>query len=347
MPRTVRNRYQDPLELIWLACAREIGLTVRRSDEVYASFDGHGVLTLTTEAHFDPDDSLAQLIFHELCHGLVAGPKGQARIDWGMENVDDRDLIAEHACHRLQAALADRYGLRDFFAVTTDHRPYWDALPLDPLAPGDDPAIPLARDAFSRATEGPWAGPLARALERTRALAALVRPALEGADDTLWGLSRDLHPSGFPMGDAPHLRCGDCAFSFQQRGVTRCRKTRAMPRSPGRRVREDDVACVRFEPRFSEQTCGQCGACCREGFDRVDVRASDLVRRHHPELTHKDGFGYHLPRPAGRCVALEGDGGSETPYRCRIYPHRPKACADFEIAGDACLTARRRVGLSA
>jgi hypothetical protein len=43
-------------------------------------------------------------------------------------------------------------------------------------------------------------------------------------------------------------------------------------------------------------------------------------------------------------VALERADGS---YRCRIYAERPRACAEFEIAGDACLTARRRVGLSA
>ena len=35
-----------------------------------------------------------------------------------------------------------------------------------------------------------------------------------------------------------------------------------------------------------------------------------------------------------------------TPFRCRIYEDRPRACADFPIAGAACLDARRRVGLS-
>jgi Fe-S-cluster containining protein len=45
-------------------------------------------------------------------------------------------------------------------------------------------------------------------------------------------------------------------------------------------------------------------------------------------------------------VALEGD-GERADFRCRVYEARPSACADFEIAGDACLEARRRVGLSA
>ena len=174
MPREIRRRYQDPLDLVWLTCARELGIEVVRSDEVYASLDGKGTLTLSASEHFDPDDSLAQLIFHELCHALVVGERGLSRIDWGMENVDDRDREQENACHRLHAALAARHGLREFFAVTTDHRPYWDALPLDPLAPGDDPAIPLAREAFVRARRGPWAPVLARALTRTRETAAVT-----------------------------------------------------------------------------------------------------------------------------------------------------------------------------
>ena len=54
----------------------------------------------------DPDDSLAQLIFHELCHALVAGEHAFEREDWALCNLDGRDLIFEHACHRVQAALS-------------------------------------------------------------------------------------------------------------------------------------------------------------------------------------------------------------------------------------------------
>jgi hypothetical protein len=347
MPRDIRQRYQDPLDLVWLACAREIGIEVVRSSDVYASFDGRGTLTLTASEHFDADDSLAQLIFHELCHALVAGDRGRSRPDWGMENVDDRDLEQEHACHRLQAALAARHGLRDFFAVTTDFRPYWDALPLDPLAPGADPAIPLAREAFVRARRGPWAPALERALARTREMADLLRK-LEGnlAKDSLWRSTRAVHASGFPLGSDASLRCGACAFAYQASGVLRCRKSTEETRQRAR-VRADEQACERFEAHFDENTCAQCGACCREGFDRVDVRARDLVRKRHPELIVVDGFGSHLPRPQGRCVALIGVGHASSPYRCRIYADRPRACADFELGGDACLTARRRVGLSA
>ena len=55
---------------------------------------------------------------------------------------------------------------------------------------------------------------------------------------------------------------------------------------------------------------------------------------------------YIVPRPNGICVGLDGNGEAANPYRCRHYETRPKNCADFEVAGDACLLARRRVGLS-
>ncbi|MFT3923497.1 MAG: YkgJ family cysteine cluster protein [Myxococcales bacterium] len=348
MPRRIQHRYRDPLELVWLQCARELGIEVVRSNEVYASFDGKRTLTLSSAEHFDADDSLAQLIFHELCHALVAGERGRGRADWGMENVDERDVLQEHACHRLQAALAGRHGLREFFAVTTDWRSYWDALPLDPLAPGADPAIPLAREAYVRARRGPWAAAIEQALARTREVAELVRGLGTGLEsDSLWLRTRALHASGFALGDRPEQRCGDCAFGFEQGGVLRCRKSAIEPPRKHARVSADAQACERFEARFDENTCGECGACCREGFDRVDVRARDLVRKRHPELVKVDGFGAHLPRPGGRCVALTGGEQANSPYRCRVYAERPSACADFAMGGDACLTARRRVGLSA
>ncbi|NLY95693.1 MAG: YkgJ family cysteine cluster protein, partial [Myxococcales bacterium] len=68
--RTPRHAYVDPLDAIWLAVARAFGLRVERSDEVYASTDGEGTLTLGTRETLDPDDCLAQMIFHELCHAL-------------------------------------------------------------------------------------------------------------------------------------------------------------------------------------------------------------------------------------------------------------------------------------
>ena len=185
MARPIHRRYDDPVDLVWLSCARACGLAVARSSAVFAAYDGAGTLTVSSSEHFDADDSLAQLIFHELCHGLVAGPAGASRRDWGLENLDGRDLVAEHACHRLQHALATRFGLRGLLSVTTEHRTYWDALPDDALATDADPAIEVARAAWERATSGPWAQPLHDALAATRAIAQIVR---QGAlpEESVW-----------------------------------------------------------------------------------------------------------------------------------------------------------------
>lgn len=354
--RELEHRYEDPLGLIWQACAGACGLTVVRSDEVYASFDGGDILSICTGQAFDPDDSLAQLIYHELCHGLVAGSVGQTRVDWGLDGDSPQGLVQEHACHRLQAALADRYGLRAFFAVTTDHRTYWDELPLDPLAPGDDPAIELARRGFHRALHGPWAAPLADALSRTAALATLLRGVALPAE-SLWRTTRPVHAAGFPVALPRVQRCGDCAWSTApnssaeraaiegQGGVVAGQCLHAVHMGPV--VTPEMSACVRFEPRLDESACSACGACCRQGFDRVEVELDEPFARLHPDLVARDGFGAHVPRPGGDCVALQGDGAAAGPvYRCRVYQERPTSCADFEVGGEACLLARQRVGLS-
>jgi hypothetical protein len=268
-------------------------------------------------------------------------------MDWGLSNTDGRDFVHEHACHRLQAALSDRYGLRGLFAVTTDHRPYWDALPDDPLAPGDDEAIELAREGWQRARSGAIGEAVHAALAATARIADAVRESsLEGS---LWNDTVPLHRSGFPLGRDPGKHCGECAWialAGPGRAVTRCRQTRQGAGSTARRVDEADHACERFEPKLTAASCGSCGACCRQGFDLVPVRPRDAIRKHHPELVREGRHGAYLPRPEGRCVALTGDGAAGTPYRCGVYGKRPSACREFEIGGDSCLLARRRVGLS-
>jgi hypothetical protein len=112
----------------------------------------------------------------------VMGDDAVRRVDWGL-SVEGKDALEEHATHRVQAALADRVGMRGFFAVTTDWRPYWDALPADPLEGDGDPAIPRARDAYRRATTGRWARPIADALDATAQIARIVAPF---AGASLW-----------------------------------------------------------------------------------------------------------------------------------------------------------------
>lgn len=347
MERQPTHRYLDPVDEIWLAAARRLGLRVQRSTAAWAAYDGQGLLTVGQPSELDPDDSLAQIIFHELCHALVSGPDALQQPDWGLCNTDGRDLLHEHACQRVQAALSARHGLRGLMAVTTEHRAYWDALPEDPLAHGDDPAIELAQAAWQRARRGAWGEALESALSATSVVASAVRAF--AADDSLWRTTRGMHESGFPLGGDPARRCGDCAWLFVAgpgRPLARCRQTRSGAGSIARRVARDAVACERFEPRFDERACGGCGACCREGFDLVPVRAREPMARLHAELCSRDRHGLHVPRPLGRCAALDGSGEQRAPYRCRVYGDRPRACADFAVAGDACLQARRRVGLS-
>lgn len=186
--RKIEKVYDDPLSLVWTHAAARMGMRIERSAEVNASWDGAGVLTIGTPETLDPDDSLAQMVLHEACHALVEGPECLTKLDWGLPNFDPTQRFHEHACLRLQAALADEVGMRSFFASTTMFRPYYDRLPADPLADCDDeteaPAIAMAREGWRRANEGPWGEPLREALRRTAQIAEAVRGV--AAEDSLW-----------------------------------------------------------------------------------------------------------------------------------------------------------------
>ncbi|MCA9120307.1 MAG: hypothetical protein H6822_33290 [Planctomycetaceae bacterium] len=184
--RPISATYQDPLDLVWLHAASSLGIRVERSAEVFASWDGCGILRIGTPETLDADDSLAQMVLHELCHLLVEGPDAITLPDWGLQN-DPSKVVHEHATLRLQAALADTVGLREFFAATTVFRKYYDQLTDHPLEAGDDPAIDLALVAWHRSRAEPWAGPLDRALRLTAELAHVVQNI--APSDSLW--SRD------------------------------------------------------------------------------------------------------------------------------------------------------------
>jgi hypothetical protein len=348
--RATGTRYLDPLDAIWLGAAERLGIHVERSTDVYAGYDGCGTLRVAESAQLDADDSLAQQVLHELCRALVMGEQALGRVDWGRTRAaaDEpaRELLLEHACHRPQAALCDRHGLRELLAVTKPDRPYWDALPADPLAPGDDAAIEHARGAWVRSRKTPWREVLHDALTATATIALAAQPFARA--DSPWALVRAAHPTGMALHRDPRLVCGDCAWFVAREGAAtgRCRQTRHEAGDRGRRVERAGLACERHERRLDEAACGRCGACCRQGFDLVQVRPRDRIRSRHPELVREDRHGLHVPRPSGLCVALTGDGDVRAPYRCRVYEDRPRACADFALGGDTCLLARRRVGLS-
>jgi predicted aminopeptidase len=179
MQRSIDRRYQDPLDRVWIASAESMGLSIVRSDAVYASVVDGAILTLGAAETLDADDSVAQMIFHELCHALVqCGDDESAwmRRDWGLDNRSERDAPRERATLRLQATLAERHGLREFFAPTTEYRAFFDALPADPLADAPPPELGLALDGLRRARGRPFSPHLDDALVATATIVKAAAP---------------------------------------------------------------------------------------------------------------------------------------------------------------------------
>jgi hypothetical protein len=320
----------EPLDRLWIAAAEEVGFRVERTTEAYASTDGRGTLTIGAPETLDRDDSVAQLVLHELCHALVEGEENLRRPDWGLDNTSERDLIREHGCLRLQAHLADGPALRALLAPTTVSRAYYDVIPPFPLA-GEDEAAALGRQGAALARTLGWAPVLERALAAT---AALVRERGRFAD----GAGR--HPLGGALGPAG-AQCAGCAWLYQGHGGVRCRQW-AGPDGNGHRVAAEFPACARREPALD---CQACAACCREGFDRVTVGVREAVVWKHPALVVRRQPRFELARAGGRCAALADT--DQARFICTIYQDRPSPCRELTPGDRRCLAARRHLGLSA
>jgi Fe-S-cluster containining protein len=359
VPRAPDHRYLDPLAQVWLGTAARLRLRIVRSADAYAATDGGGTLVIGDDGSLDADDSLAQMIFHELCHWLVQGEDAYHRADWGLDNVGDGDVWREHATLRTQAVLAGRHGLRRFFAPTTDFRAsFWDGLPGDVLADRGDPSVVAAIAALRRAATPPWAPHLERALAATAAIASTAADFVPVArlvrDPDMAPLYAVVdavparHPSGLPAAATTDGGCATCAWRYQGgpgRRAARCRQ------ADGARVDDTWPACERYEPALDCQTCG---ACCREAYGAVDVAPRDPAVRAQPGYIVPRGDRYEIRRQGERCAALGGgevvataDGAlTTTRYGCVIYDDRPRTCREFTLGSAHCLTARRRVGLS-
>jgi hypothetical protein len=337
--REVTHRYIDPLADVWLGAARRIGLRVVRTRDAYAATDGTGTLAIATDDALDADDSLAQMIFHELCHSLVEGERSFARADWGMDNTGPDHDWREHACLRVQWVLAGRHGLRGVFAPTTDFRAFWDGLAGDVLADRDDASVAAGIAALRRAAQPPWAPALDEALVASARIAAAAAPFAQRP--SLWSAVEPApapHPSGLPAG-AADATCARCAWRHEARGAVRCRQANA-------RIDDAWPACERFEAALDCQTCG---ACCRAAYHSVEVSRRDPVVKKQPSYVVDHTTYLEIRRDGDRCAALVGGevaDGRRTRFHCVIYDDRPKTCRDFTLGGEHCLTARRRVGLS-
>ena len=326
----------EAIDRVWIETATRCGFRVLRSDAAYASSDGRGTIVIGEPATLDDDDSVAQLVLHEICHALVQGEARWTAPDWGLDNTSDRDGVREGACLRLQAHLAGLHGLRAEMTPTTEWRSYYRALPPLPLSANGA----HEREACALATEG---AELARRKDLDRVLAeALARTAaLLRAEAG----AQEAHPLGLGFGPADET-CGSCAWRYVGgRGtpVERCRQSVGEV-GDGARVSAELRACAKWEPPVD---CFTCGACCREAYHTVSVSVRDPVVWKQPALVVRDGPRFRLLRAEERCAALEvaqESGGRR--FNCAIYQDRPRTCREFEQSGRHCLSARRRVGLS-
>jgi hypothetical protein len=325
---------------VWVGAARRIGLSVVRTPDAYASTNGKGTLAIGDAATLDADDSLGQMIFHELCHSLVEGEHSFRAPDWGMDNTGPDHDWREHACLRVQWVLAGRHGLRAVFAPTTDFRAFWDRLAGDVLADRSDRSVQAAITALRRAEQPPWAPALGDALAATARIASEAA-RFDPDPASLWHGATDApapHPTGLPAGAAAG-HCGECAWRYVQRGVARCRQVDS-------KVDDAWSACERFEAALDCQTCG---ACCRAAYHSVEVSRRDPVVKKQPTYVIDRTTYLEIARSGDRCAALAGgepEGERVSRFRCVIYDDRPRTCREFTLGSAHCLTARRRVGLS-
>ena len=342
MPREVHVRYVDPLAHVWLAAARRIGLRVVRTPDAYAASDGAGTLAIGSDDTLDGDDSLAQMIFHELCHSLVEGVDSFTRPDWGMDNTGPDHDFREHACLRVQWVLTGRYGLRHVFAPTTDFRTaFWDQLSGNVLVDRTERSVILAIVALRRVDQLPWGPVMSEALAASAQIAQASAPFAEPG--TLWQHVEPVpprHPTGVFAEASSEQTCGACAWRYERGTHSRCRQVAGA-------IDLTWPSCERFEAALDCQTCG---ACCREAYHSVEVKRRDPVIKKQPSYVVDRTTYLEVLRDGNRCAALRGgvdDGsGHTTRYGCAIYDDRPATCHDFTLGSDHCLTARRRVGLS-
>jgi hypothetical protein len=98
--------------------------------------------------------------------------------------------------------------------------------------------------------------------------------------------------------------------------------------------------------------CQSCGACCcafRVDFHPAELAGGafawgqgvppEMTLRLTPQLVRMKGSD-----APGRCIALAGEVG--VMVSCTLYAERPGPCRELEEGSDACLRARRRLGVA-
>jgi hypothetical protein len=128
------------LDREFVAVARVFGFELLREAGAYVSYQGDSVIRVAPYEDLDPDDTLGQMVVHELCHYFVEGPQSREQWDWGLCNDGEEDEPAELAAIRVQAALLEDFGLRAALGPTTDFRFEYDLL-ASPLEDSDEQEV--------------------------------------------------------------------------------------------------------------------------------------------------------------------------------------------------------------
>lgn len=169
------NALRD-LDERWAALLARFGGRIRRSSDAYVSWlADRRELLVSPDEELDPDDTIAQIVLHELCHFLVEGLASDAHDDWGLDNMSDVHLANEYAALRLQAHLLHTPARRQYLHPTTDHRWFYEALADSPIddpvhPPTDARSVALAQQGVRHAAQ--W--PLFEALQVELAIADTV-----------------------------------------------------------------------------------------------------------------------------------------------------------------------------
>lgn len=116
----------------WVDLAASLGFSVVREAGAYVTYDGAGTVGVAPYSDLDPDDCLAQIILHELCHFAVEGTWSRSAPDWGLDNTTERDVPQEHAALVAQLLVLAPHDLERALAPTTDFRAWYDGV-LAPL----------------------------------------------------------------------------------------------------------------------------------------------------------------------------------------------------------------------
>ena len=142
----------------WITFLREhFNAKLQRSPDAYVSWlADRRTLIVSPDHDLDPDDTIAQIVLHELCHHLVEGHHSDQFDDWGLDNITDQHLANEYAALRLQAAILDPHALRPWLNPTTDHRWFYESLHAHPLQSPAHPETDATSTALAREGWDRW-----------------------------------------------------------------------------------------------------------------------------------------------------------------------------------------------